>query len=84
MLNHLLVICLLGPKDGLAGVNKLMPRIIEKWRGNVKTARRITSMFRDSAEPHWLPAEFGEQLHDFTEISTDDFMKEVLSVLNDT
>lgn len=39
MLHHLLVMCLLGPSDGLVGVERLMPEIIAKWRSNTKSGR---------------------------------------------
>ena len=83
MLNHLLVICLLGPNNGMAGINKLIPDIILKWRSNVKTARKVTSMFRETSQAKLLPLEFAEALYDFTKVSDDDFYKEVLSVLNE-
>ena len=67
----------------MAGINKLMPDIILKWRSNVKTARKVTSMFRETSQAKLLPLEFDEALYDFTKVSDDVFYKEVLSVLNE-
>lgn len=60
MVDHLLVMYLLGPQDGLAGLEAFMPAITKKWRSNVKTKRYISKLFKHQREH--IPLVDGKEL----------------------
>ena len=56
MVNHLMIICLLGPQE-LGAFQELVPAIIKRWRANKKNGRHISKMFKGQEAHH--PVETG-------------------------
>ena len=84
MLNHLLIICLLGPADGLSGLQELLPRIITKWRANKKKGRCISKMFRNQEFYHGMACDPQELVRGGGHMTTNELVREVLDSLTTT